>query len=319
MTLARRVATAPARAWACRPSRPSTGLAGASLTLAAFCHPAATEEAQLWSSIREQLRQLDVLRDEIKPLEEEYEQLQAWPSAAVPHRRSLEDVSNELQARLQRAHSLSDNAYEKVSILQALLASAAPGDVPLRKRRRVETSPVASGSAVSRLASPASPLPTSYGSDRSSEASAWRARALRKPLATTPGSAETVASPPPPAPVSAPAAVSASTPGNDPARTRREQYGAQLPLYPGRKVAFRPPLGRGEPGPKDDCEGWIMATVVECINNDRNRYVVRDADMETEYVAVPAVSVETQRTDVHTTGRHTIRLSRLSFRCRNQL
>jgi len=35
----------------------------------------------------------------------------------------------------------------------------------------------------------------------------------------------------------------------------------------------------------EDGETWIMATVEECINNDRNRYVVRDLEDEGQTVA----------------------------------
>lgn len=98
----------------------------------------------------------------------------------------------------------------------------------------------------------------------------------------------------------------------DPARARREVLAHQLPLQKGRKVAFRQPsknkVGPGAanmstmtsrsaasanaPGsvqgyttgqgglavPDDEGETWIMATIIECINNDRNRYVVQDAE-----------------------------------------
>lgn len=86
----------------------------------------------------------------------------------------------------------------------------------------------------------------------------------------------------------------------DPARLRRETLAHQLPLQKGRKVAFRQPSKNkvgpgaanvssragpsGDPssaaGMEDDGETWIMATVIECINNDRNRYVVRDDEDE---------------------------------------
>lgn len=78
----------------------------------------------------------------------------------------------------------------------------------------------------------------------------------------------------------------------DPAKVRREQLGSQLPLQKGRKVAFRQPMAKktgkdgkdivpvvpqvvpGGPGQsEEDGETWILATVIECINNDRNRYV----------------------------------------------
>lgn len=86
----------------------------------------------------------------------------------------------------------------------------------------------------------------------------------------------------------------------DPAKARRETLAHQLPLQKGRKVAFRQPSknkvgpgaanvsARGGPSGdpssaaamEDDGETWIMATVIECINNDRNRYVVRDDEDE---------------------------------------
>lgn len=97
----------------------------------------------------------------------------------------------------------------------------------------------------------------------------------------------------------------------DPARARREVLAHQLPLQKGRKVAFRQP-NKNKVGPgaanvppsrasgtggassqgsgtadsssasgtaaDEDGETWIMATVIECINNDRNRYVVQDEE-----------------------------------------
>ncbi|KAK0530778.1 hypothetical protein OC835_003899 [Tilletia horrida] len=79
----------------------------------------------------------------------------------------------------------------------------------------------------------------------------------------------------------------------DPARARREVLAHQLPLRKGRRVAFRQPTKRN-PGPGgqqpivtegEDGETWIMATVEECINNDRNRYVVRDLEDEGQAAA----------------------------------
>lgn len=99
----------------------------------------------------------------------------------------------------------------------------------------------------------------------------------------------------------------------DPARARREVLAHQLPLKKGRKVAFRQPnktkvgvqsssnpassasggggrsstgAGAGhassgaglDTGADEDGETWIMATVIECINNDKNRYVVQDEE-----------------------------------------
>ena len=55
----------------------------------------------------------------------------------------------------------------------------------------------------------------------------------------------------------------------------------EQPLQRGRKVAFRqPPRRMSLGGPPEVGEVWILATVIECINNDRNRYVVQDAEDE---------------------------------------
>ena len=57
---------------------------------------------------------------------------------------------------------------------------------------------------------------------------------------------------------------------------RREQL-----LQRGRKVAFRQPPRKSSLGvPIDEGEVWILATIIESINNDRNRYVVQDAEDE---------------------------------------
>jgi len=60
-------------------------------------------------------------------------------------------------------------------------------------------------------------------------------------------------------------------------KARREALADQLPLKPGRKVAFRPVSKKGaisSDGKKEDGgEEWIMAVVKKCINQDKNRYL----------------------------------------------
>lgn len=58
----------------------------------------------------------------------------------------------------------------------------------------------------------------------------------------------------------------------------KEIWAAQLPLKPGRKVAYKhKPGARG----KDEQE-WILAVIVDTIKGDRIRYTVQDADTEAE-------------------------------------
>lgn len=204
-----------------------------------------------------------------------------------------------LHPRLQQAHDLSDNAYEKVSILQALLASATNNlELTGRKRRCVDAAPsglngASSSGTTSRRTSPATSLSASQPAlqaDESPQASleaapstapAKRGRGWRKGLGSSISSSSVPTIAVPTSTANTPSLLGGWT---DPARARREQLGPQLPLQPGRKVTFRSPSNKADQVPKDEYEGWIMATVVECINNDRNRYVVRDDDPDVEYV-----------------------------------
>jgi len=63
-------------------------------------------------------------------------------------------------------------------------------------------------------------------------------------------------------------------------KARREALAEQLPLQEGRKVAFHPPAGKTSDGSSADVDEntWILAVVVECINQDKNRYVVQDVE-----------------------------------------
>ncbi|PLW07679.1 hypothetical protein PCASD_22819 [Puccinia coronata f. sp. avenae] len=56
---------------------------------------------------------------------------------------------------------------------------------------------------------------------------------------------------------------------------RRVTYRDQLPLLPGRLVAFKRPRKSSDSSME---EHWIMAKVVKCISGDRNRYEVEDVD-----------------------------------------
>ncbi|RSH90860.1 hypothetical protein EHS25_010036 [Saitozyma podzolica] len=62
-------------------------------------------------------------------------------------------------------------------------------------------------------------------------------------------------------------------------KARKEQYYDQLPLQPGRKVAFKVP-NKGKDKAEDETgeEAWILATIRKCINQDKMRYEVQDAD-----------------------------------------
>ncbi|KAI0032564.1 SGF29 tudor-like domain-containing protein [Vararia minispora EC-137] len=64
-------------------------------------------------------------------------------------------------------------------------------------------------------------------------------------------------------------------------KARREALSAQLPLQSGRMVAFHPPpAGKPNGTENGDTEDttWILAKVVRCINQDKNRYEVQDIE-----------------------------------------
>ncbi|KAG8998590.1 hypothetical protein FRB94_001393 [Tulasnella sp. JGI-2019a] len=92
-------------------------------------------------------------------------------------------------------------------------------------------------------------------------------------------------------PLSAHSASSGGRSSLGPQQSMRSRIQQQLPLQPGRKVAFRqPPQGtRGSGGRSGndfggggdgDGETWILAVVKRCIGNDKTRYEVQDEDTE---------------------------------------
>ena len=72
-------------------------------------------------------------------------------------------------------------------------------------------------------------------------------------------------------------------------KQRREMYSDQLPLQPGRKVAFKVPVAKHSKekgGDEDDAESdWILATIQRCILQDKLRYEVEDDDDHTKCVS----------------------------------
>ena len=58
--------------------------------------------------------------------------------------------------------------------------------------------------------------------------------------------------------------------------TGRQQRKDQLPLLPGRKVAFKPPNQKSDDSGADD--GWILAMIRSKIDREGTRYEVQDAD-----------------------------------------
>jgi len=83
---------------------------------------------------------------------------------------------------------------------------------------------------------------------------------------------------PAPTPIEASPAIKkdrSATPAVAPVKVKKEPYADQLPLQPGRRVAFKiPPASRPEGG---DEEEWILVTIRRSLG-DKIRYEVVDAD-----------------------------------------
>lgn len=63
---------------------------------------------------------------------------------------------------------------------------------------------------------------------------------------------------------------------------RKQALQGQLPLAPGRQVAFRQPSTKGGSHVDSKREEWILARVNHCIQGDKNRYAVEDVDPDPE-------------------------------------
>ena len=68
--------------------------------------------------------------------------------------------------------------------------------------------------------------------------------------------------------------------GRDANKNRRDALQDQLPLRPGRKVAFKVPKPKGEVD--DGSDDWILATIVRSLSQDKARYEVQDDDDSTK-------------------------------------
>lgn len=60
-------------------------------------------------------------------------------------------------------------------------------------------------------------------------------------------------------------------PARDYAKLRKEALLDQLPLAPGRKVAFKVPPVKNSKGQEDEAEEWIMAIIKKGVHGDRLR------------------------------------------------
>ncbi|KAG9315887.1 hypothetical protein JVU11DRAFT_3536 [Chiua virens] len=218
--------------------------------------PASSEEIDYWSHASKSLGTLSGIyanQASIETIGRVNRLMAMWPnddSLAAESYETLKTNYKRLSSALAEVRRNSEeevqalnDAIERVTILIALRkASETPPQEKRNKRPR-----------------PPSPSPTSIsvtppvaGAQRASTAAP--VRGSTGPLSAIPFSREP--------------------------KARREALAKQLPLQEGRRVAFHPPGGKTADGSTVDVDEntWILAVITKCINQDRNRYEVQDAE-----------------------------------------
>ncbi|EPQ32258.1 uncharacterized protein PFL1_00455 [Pseudozyma flocculosa PF-1] len=275
-----------------------------------------SEEVQLWHGVRTHLRTIErirlaaqdrsgiaeTLRNDLIVLREK----RAAGDEYKSKRRRLDDICTELRQKTIEEQTAVDAALEKLGILTALRSSTDPGDHAMTRGSSssgISTPVSRSKLADDRYGSSASKAKGTLGTTRRSYST--NTGLAGSSLRDSAGAGSTNGALSQPSGSGGSGGASSSAGGVDPARARREALAHQLPLQKGRKVAFRQPVKKAAPGAagagaaggpiagagdaaaaagllpgEEDGETWIMATVIECINNDRNRYVVQDAEEE---------------------------------------
>ncbi|CAO1614730.1 unnamed protein product [Parajaminaea phylloscopi] len=244
-----------------------------------------SEETHLWQQVKSHINAVERCAQQGKALEKEAQDDQrgsAGSHVADAVRSAWLKVADKAAEELAAV----DRALESLGILTALRNSSEDNVELKRKKRRIESSITPPPSAPRGM----SPTNTVRSVESSSSVAGSDALATPKRPAT---SASTPKGEKPPTSRRNTNPIIKESDKMDPARARREALAHQLPLSKGRKVAFRQPnkakgggsshAGANNPQPPvitgdEEGETWIMAVITECINNDRNRYVVQDAE-----------------------------------------
>ncbi|KIY69128.1 hypothetical protein CYLTODRAFT_421056 [Cylindrobasidium torrendii FP15055 ss-10] len=213
--------------------------------------PAASEEMQMWSQARAQL--IAFTKAYMNPATPETlgrvnRLIAAWPTDDTVPSEGLDDIK-QTQNRLRLGlHEIENNSEKGVKMIDTLLEKL---DILIALRTASETPPAVLDKRNKRphAASPPQPLPP-------------------------PGPARGPS-------ITLPPRNTAGTPLNNPTirvAGRKDHIQRQLPLQKDRKVAFHPP----PKAVKDEGESsdWILASIVRCVNQEKNKYEVRDADEE---------------------------------------
>ncbi|KAF8895532.1 SGF29 tudor-like domain-containing protein [Infundibulicybe gibba] len=218
--------------------------------------PASSEEVECWSQAAAALNTLSHKYSNSTTLEtigRVNRLISAWPTDDTLPAQGLDEVTtvfkkltpglNDIKRLAEEEAAAIDDAIERLGVLIAL--RRAPEVLPPEKRNKRPRAP--------------SPL----------------APAAAQPAGAAPNRPVSITLPPRGS-VGPPAAI----PFSREPKARREALAKQLPLQEGRKVAFHPPAGKPTGGGTADTDEntWILAIVTKCINADKNRYEVQDAE-----------------------------------------
>ncbi|KDQ62429.1 hypothetical protein JAAARDRAFT_30341 [Jaapia argillacea MUCL 33604] len=222
--------------------------------------PASSEELECWSHAKASLKALSDICENPSSFEtfgRVNRLISAWPTDDTLPAEGIDGVKSvykKLASALGEVKSLADaeakaidDVIESLGVLIAL--RKASESIPLEKRPKRP-----------RGHSPSTAAPSGAGTPTPS--------VVRNVSITLPARAS--------------AGPSSSVPFSRDPKARREALAKQLPLQEGRNVAFHPPPHGAKPGETSNGDGddnaWILAVIMKCINQDKNRYEVRDAE-----------------------------------------
>ncbi|RDB14800.1 SAGA-associated factor 29 [Hypsizygus marmoreus] len=220
--------------------------------------PASSEEVECWAHAAQALTTLAnkySTQSTLETIERVNRLISAWPHDDTVPAEGLDGVKTiykklspglrDIQMAADEEVKAIEDAIERVGVLIAL--RKAPLEVmPPEKRLKRPRAPSPAGTPI--------PVPPPAVASSRSVSITLPARSSVGPAPTVPFS-------------------------RDP-KARREALAKQLPLQEGRKVAFHPPPGKSANGGATDNDEntWILALVTKCINADKNRYEVQDAE-----------------------------------------
>ncbi|KAL0961072.1 hypothetical protein HGRIS_006056 [Hohenbuehelia grisea] len=225
---------------------------------AASNRPASSEEIECWSHASASLAALATVYSNpstVDTIERVNRLISTWPTDDLPAE-GIDSVKTSYRKLSSGLHEIADTAHKEAKAIDAAVEHL---DILIALRQAPEIAPavIEKRHKRPRGSSPAGPV----GLLAAAPGVNGRGVSITLPARGSVG-------PNVPLPFS-----------RDP-KARREALSSQLPLQEGRKVAFHPSGGKSAGGAAADADEntWILAVVTKCINADKNRYEVQDAE-----------------------------------------